>query len=341
MGKNVAVIGVGAVGVEILNILRERKFPIDNLRVFARSAREIKVGDINYKVEAIEGANFDGIDIALFAGTEGEKGASVLYAQKFIDSGAVVIDNGNDFRLKDDVPLVVPEVNKDKVADHKGLIANPNCTTIQMVVALGGIYKQFGLSKVILTSFQATSGAGRAALQTLWDESKEIVAKNQDKSSYLEVNKRLSNLSGVFPAQIAFNAIPKIGGFAEDGYTSEEVKVVHETRKIYNDQSIKLSATCVRIPVFNSHSESIYFTTKEKASLGQIEQALANSEGVKFSKSAEDLPLALDADGKDAVYVGRLRRDQQSENSFWLWCVSDNLRKGAALNAVQIAESLL
>jgi len=341
MGKNVAVIGVGAVGIEILKILRERKFPIDNLRVFARSAREIKVDEISYKVEAIEGANFDGINIALFAGTEGEKGASVLYAQKFIDVGAIVIDNGNDFRLKEDVPLVVPEVNKDKASENKGLIANPNCTTIQMVVALGGIYKEFGLSKIILTSFQATSGAGRGAIQTLWDETKEIVSKNQDKSSYLQVNKRLSNLSGSFPAQIAFNAIPKIGGFSENGYTSEELKVVDETHKIYNDQSIKISATCVRAPVFNSHSESIYFTTKKKANLQEIEKALANSEGVKFSKPSEDLPLALDADGKDAVYVGRLRRDPTEENSFWLWCVSDNLRKGAALNAVQIAESFL
>lgn len=235
MKKNVAVIGVGAVGVEILKILKERKFPIANLRVFARSAREIKAAGISYKVEAIEEANFDGIDIAIFAGTEGEKGASVLYAQKFVDLGAVVIDNGNDFRLKKDVPLVVPEINKEEVANNKGIIANPNCTTIQMVVALGGIYKQFGLTKIILNSFQATSGAGREAIQALWDETKQIVDNNKDVDSYSDVDKRVKNLSRSFPAQIAFNAIPQIGEFSEDGYTSEELKVVHETHKIYRD----------------------------------------------------------------------------------------------------------
>ncbi|MCF7908722.1 MAG: aspartate-semialdehyde dehydrogenase [Candidatus Omnitrophica bacterium] len=341
MKKNVAVIGVGAVGVEILKILRERKFPIENLRIFARSSRDIRVGEINYAVEAIEGADFSGIDIALFAGTEGEKGASVLYAQKFIDSGAVVIDNGNDFRLKKDVPLIVPEVNRDKVANNKGIIANPNCTTIQMVVALGGIYKQFGLSKIVLTSFQATSGAGRGAIQALWDEAKQIVNNNQDADSYSQVDKRARNLSGEFPAQIAFNAIPKIGGFSDNGYTSEELKAVNETRKIYGDDLIKISATCVRVPVFNSHSESIYFTTRNKATLDQIKSALKSSVGVKFLDRPEDLPLALDVDGKDEVYVGRLRFDPDEENSFWLWCVADNLRKGAALNAVQIAETLL
>ncbi len=341
MKKNVAVIGVGAVGVEILKILRERKFPVDNLSIFARSARQISVGEINYKVEAIEGADFSGIDIALFAGTEGEKGASVLYASKFIEQGAVVIDNGNDFRLRKGVPLVVPEVNKEKVFHNKGLIANPNCTTIQMVVALGGIYKKFGLDKIVISSFQATSGAGRAAVQALWDETKQIVNNNQKATSYIEVDKRAKNLSGEFSAQIAFNVIPQIGGFSDEGYTSEELKVVQETHKIYNDNSIKISATCVRVPVFNSHSESIYFTTKKNASLAQIEAALLESEGVSFSKEQKDFPLALDADRKDHVYVGRLRKDPSEKNSFWLWSVSDNLRKGAALNAVQIAEALL
>ncbi|MBU2044787.1 MAG: aspartate-semialdehyde dehydrogenase [Candidatus Omnitrophica bacterium] len=341
MKKNVAVIGVGAVGVEILRILKQRKFPVGDLRVFARSSRTITVDRQDYQVEAMEGADFSGIDIALFAGTEGEKGASVLYAQKFIAAGAVVIDNGNDFRLEKDVPLVVPEVNKQKALENKGIIANPNCTTIQMVVALGGIYKKFGLSQIILTSLQAVSGAGRGAIQTLWDETKEIAANNQSVDSCFQVDKRIKNLGDSFPAQIAFNAIPQIGGFSDDGYTSEEWKVVHETRKIYADDSIKISATCVRVPVFNSHSETVYFTTKNKASLDQIKDVLKVSEGVEFLDPARKLPLALEADGKDPVYVGRLRPDPYQENSFWLWCVSDNLRKGAALNAVQIAELLL
>ncbi len=333
---NVAVIGVGAVGVEILRCFKQRNFSIGDLRVFARSARDIKVDDTVYGVEAIEGASFDNIDIALFAGTEGAKGASVQYAQKFIAKGAVVIDNGNDFRLKEGVPLIVPEVNRDKISAHKGLIANPNCTTIQAVVALGGIYKKFGLEKIILTSFQATSGAGRGAVQALWNETRQVVNNNKDVDAYSGVNKRVNALEVAFASQIALNVIPKIGGFSEEGYTSEEWKVVHETHKIYGDSSIKISATCVRVPVFNSHSEAIYFTTKKQANLEQIIEALKSSEGVKL----EDLPLALDADGKDEVYVGRLRRDPFEENSFWLWCVSDNLRKGAALNAVQITECL-
>ncbi|MBU2474003.1 MAG: aspartate-semialdehyde dehydrogenase, partial [Candidatus Omnitrophica bacterium] len=257
MKKNVAVIGVGAVGIEILRILKQRKFPVGDLRIFARSSRTITVDRQDYQVEAIEGADFSGIDIALFAGTEGEKGASVLYAQKFIAAGAVVIDNGNDFRLEKDVPLVVPEVNKEKALENKGIIANPNCTTIQMVVALGGIYKKFGLSQIILTSFQAVSGAGREAIQTLWDETKQIVNNNKDVDSCADVNKRVDVLGDTFASQIALNVIPQIGGFSDQGYTSEEWKVVHETRKVYADDSIKISATCVRVPVFNSHSETV------------------------------------------------------------------------------------
>ena len=338
---NVAVIGVGVVGLEILRCLKQRKFPIGNLRIFARSQREIELDGQVYQVEAIDKENFEGIDIALFAGTEGEKGASVLYANKFIEKGAVVIDNGNDFRLKDGVPLIVPEVNRDKVSTHKGLIANPNCTTIQMVVALSDIYKKFGLDKILLTSFQATSGAGREAVQALWDETKEVVDKNKEVSSYLEVDKKIEKLSGVFSSQIAFNVIPQIGGFDKQDYTSEEWKVVNETHKIYGNDKIKISATCVRVPVFTSHSESIYFTTKNKADLKEIKEVLSNSEGIEFFEKPQDFPLALDAEGKDLVYLGRLRQDPYQENSFWLWCVADNLRKGAALNAVQIAECLV
>lgn len=334
---NVAVIGVGAVGVEILKTLRTRNFPVGNLRVFARTARDIEVQGRKYSVEAIEKENFDGIDIALFAGTEGEKGASVLYAQKFIEKGAVVIDNGNDFRLKNEVPLVVPEVNKDKIKTHKGLIANPNCTTIQAVTALGGIFKSFGLAQVILTSFQATSGAGKKAAASLWDETKELVEKNSGKD-FDCIDKKISSKPACFSNQIAFNAIPQIGGFSEDNYTSEEWKVVHEARKIFGDNSIKISATCVRVPVFTSHSEAIYFTTKKNASVNDLEKALTGSEGVKYLKNSLCFPV--ETEGTDEVFVSRLRRDPHSENSFWIWCVADNLRKGAALNAVQIAENI-
>jgi len=334
---NVAVIGVGVVGIEILKILRMRKFPVGDLKVFARSARQISVGKEKYDVEAIESENFDNVDIALFAGTEGEKGASALYAQKFIKKGAVVIDNGADFRLKEDVPLIIPEVNAEAINSHKGLIANPNCTTIQALVALGGIFKNFGLEKIVLTSFQATSGAGKKASMGLWEETKELVEKNKDRD-FDDIDKKIEGQPKGFSHQIAFNAIPQIGGFSKDGYTSEELKVVNETHKIFNDSSIKISATCVRIPVFTSHSEAIYFTPRKKVSLEQLEEALMNSKGVEYS--SDSLSLPLDAEGKDLVYVARVRRDPSEENSFWLWCVSDNLRKGAALNAVQIAECL-
>lgn len=336
---NVAVIGVGAVGIEIIRVLRQRSFPIDNLRVFARSARKIEVDGQGYNVQAIEQADFKGINIALFAGTEGEKGAALQYAEKFIKEGAIVIDNGSDFRLEKKVPLVVPEVNKDKINRHKGIIANPNCTTIQALVALGGIYKKFGLKKIILTSFQATSGAGKNAAVSLWEEIKEI-ARNNDNRGFDNLNKRISGKPQGFNHQIAFNVLPQIGSFSDDNYTAEEWKVVKETHKIFNNKSIKVSATCVRVPVFTSHCEAIYFTPKEKVSLSDLEIVLKESEGVIYLHSTE-YSLPLDIEGKDEVFVSRLRRDPFEKNSFWLWCVADNLRKGAALNAVQIAENLV
>ncbi|UCD15971.1 MAG: aspartate-semialdehyde dehydrogenase [Candidatus Omnitrophota bacterium] len=335
---NVAVIGVGAVGVEILRVLKQRKFPVNNLRVFARSARQIEVDGLKYNVEAISDEKFDGIDIALFAGTEGEKGASRLYAQKFIDKGAVVVDNGVDFRLQEGVPLVVPEINKDKIKSHKGIISNPNCTTIQAVVALGGIYKSFGLQKFILTSFQATSGAGKKASVSLWQETKEIVEKNKD-VDFDAVDKRIGAKPAYFSSQIAFDVIPQIGGFSKEGYTTEEWKVVDETHKILEDDSIKISATCVRVPVITAHSQAIYFTTQKQATLEQIEEVLEKSGGVKYLP--DSLPSCLDAEGRDEVFISRLRCDPFEDKSFWLWCVCDNLRKGAALNAVQIAECLV
>ena len=335
---NVAVIGVGVVGIEIVKILKQRNFPINILRLFARSARKIEVDTVSYDVEAVSDENFDNIDVALFAGTEGEKGASILYAQKFIDKGAVVIDNGNDFRMQDDVPLVVPEVNKEKIPENKGLISNPNCSTIQALVALGGIYKNFGLDQFTLTSFQATSGAGKSAAASLWNETKSLVEKNKE-LDFDKVEKKIDGTPEEFNHQIAFNVIPQIGGYGKDNYTSEEWKVVHETHKIFGDNSIQISATCVRVPVFTSHSESIHFTTKNDSTLEELEQVLEKSPGVKFLK--DSLCFPVDTEGKDEVYVSRLRRDPFRKNTYWMWCVADNLRKGAALNAVQIAEYLL
>lgn len=335
----VAVIGVGAVGIEILRCLQQRDFPMESLRVFARSERIIEVGKERYNVEPISEAEFDNIDIALFAGTEGEKGASKMYGHKFIEKGAVVIDNGADFRLEKDVPLVVPEANRDKIFTHKGLIANPNCTTIQAIVALAGIYRNLGLRKIVLVSFQAASGAGRKAASTLWEETNQVVEKNKGKE-FPCIDKKLCKDFDVFGNQIAFNIIPQIGSFSEEGYTTEEWKVVRETHKIFGDSSIKITATCVRVPTFTSHCEAIYFETATSTTLESVKELLENSESVKFFEGPS-YPFPLDVEGTDFVYVGRLRKDPFNKNSFWIWTVADNLRKGAALNAVQIAEELI
>jgi len=323
----------------MLRILRQRCFPIAVLRVFARSSRDITVDNELYHVETIENSDFSGIDIALFAGTEGAKGASITYAQKFIDMGAVVIDNGSDFRLKSGVPLVVPEANGDKIFTHKGLIANPNCTTIQAIVALSGIYKKLGLRRILLVSFQATSGAGAKAVECLWDETIEVTTKN--KSKYFPSAAKLTSRDfPIFGHQIAFNVIPQIGSFGDDGYTTEEYKVVEETHKIFNDKTINISATCARVPVFTGHSEAIYFETKENAGLEEIAGIIKTTPGVNFKQNC-DYPAILDIEGSDNVYVSRLREDSCYKNSFWIWVVADNLRKGAALNAVEIAQALI
>ncbi len=326
---SVAIVGVGMVGIEMLRILKERDFPLGELRVFARRARDINVDGENYNVKTITPESFKDIDIALFAGTEGEKGASVLYAEQAIKNGAIVIDNGGDFRLHSDVPLVVPEVNPEAIKKHKGLIANPNCTTIQMVVALNEIYKRFSLEQIILSTFQAVSGAGKKAIEQLWKESEEAV-KSPPKPQKLFERKKL-----------AFNVIPQIGDFKDDNYTTEEWKTVKETHKIFDDSSIKITSTCVRVPVFTSHSEAIYFQTKENVCLKEIENVLQKSDGVMFFKNPQDFPLALDTQGRDEVFTGRLRLDPFNKNCFWVWVVADNLRKGAALNAVQIVELLI
>jgi aspartate-semialdehyde dehydrogenase len=327
---NVAVVGVGAVGIEMLRILKERDFPIKRLKVFARSERDIHVDKVKYHVNKIEPQGFKGIDIALFAGTEGEKGAAVTYSPSAIKQGAVVIDNGADFRMEKDVPLVVPEVNPKDAKKHKGLIANPNCSTIQMVVALWPIHKKLGLKRIIVTSYQSASGAGRSAVNELLQQTKDILDGK-------------AVTPKAMPQRIAFNVFPHIGGFKQEAYTSEEWKTIKETHKIFHDSSIKITSTCVRVPVTIGHSEAVYVETKKPITVSKLRELLSRSEGIKVIDEPENgrYPLAVDAEGKDAVYVGRIRKDPFVKNAFWLWVVSDNLRKGAALNAVQIAELLV
>ncbi|MCM8757654.1 MAG: aspartate-semialdehyde dehydrogenase [Candidatus Omnitrophica bacterium] len=331
---NIAVVGVGAVGVEILKILKERSLPIAEIKVFARSERDIEVNGDIYSVKGISSEGFEGIDFALFAGTEGEKGASVTYAPEAIKRGAIVIDNGADFRLKPDVPLVVPEVNPQDIKKHKGLISNPNCSTIQLVVAIWPIYKKIGIKRIIITTFQAASGAGKSAVDQLFNEINEVVS-NQDYKN-LKVPR-------VLPQQLAFNLFPQIGNFAEFDYTSEEWKLVKETKKILHDDKIKITATCVRVPVKTGHSEAIYLETKNTFTVEQIKDLLSKAPGIKLIDEPQSnlYPMPKDAEGKDDVFVGRIRKDPFSKFGLWLWVVSDNLRKGAALNAIQILEHLL
>ena len=333
---NVAVIGVGAVGIEMLRVLKQRNFPIGNLSVFARSGRDIHVDGERYSVKPISPESFEGLDIALFAGTEGEKGAALTYASEAVKRGAVVIDNGADFRMEPKVPLVVPEVNAKDIKKHKGIISNPNCSTIQMVMALWPIYKKAGIKRVVVTTLQASSGAGRGAVEQLKEENSRIAG-----SGYANLHVNIENKS--MPQQLAYNVFPHIGGFGECDYTSEEWKLVKETHKIMHDDKIKISATTVRVPVRTGHSEAVYIETKKPISSDKARDILSKAVGVIVIDDPKNnlYPMPKDAEGKDEVFVGRIRKDPFVKNGLWLWVVADNLRKGAAINAIQIAEALI
>lgn len=333
---NVCVVGAGVVGIEMLRVLKQRKFPVDELRVFARSARNMEVDGENYAVEPISPEGFNGIDIALFAGTEGEKGAAVTYAQEAVKRGAVVIDNGADFRMDPKVPLVVPEVNGRDVLSHKGIIANPNCSTIQMVVALWPIHKIARIKRIIVTTLQASSGAGKSAVEQLKEETLRIAS-----GGFENIQVDLGNKA--MPQQLAFNVFPQIGGFTECDYTSEEWKLVRETHKIMHDNKIKISATTVRVPVRTGHSESVYIETEKPLSSERVKKILSKAPGVILMDNPKTglYPMPKDAEGRDETFVGRIRQDCFVKNGLWLWVVADNLRKGAATNAVQIAECVI
>ncbi|MFA6378939.1 MAG: aspartate-semialdehyde dehydrogenase [Candidatus Omnitrophota bacterium] len=328
---NVAVVGVGAVGQEMIRVLKQRNFPVNDLKVFARSDRTIIVDNANYSVKELKKDSFAGIDIALFAGTEGEKGAATVFAAEAVKQGAVVIDNGADFRMQKDVPLVVPEANAKDIKSHKGIIANPNCSTIQMIVALAPIYRKFGLKRIIVSTYQAVSGSGRSGIVQIEDEYRKWASNSSE-----PVEQPMGD-------SIAFNLFPHIGGFAEDDYTSEEWKMVKETHKIFHDKKIKVSATTVRVSVRNGHSEAVYIETSKKCTVSDVKKLLSKAPGVIVIDDPKNnkYPMPSHCDGKDEVFVGRVRRDPFVKNAFWLWVVADNLRKGAASNAVQIAEELI
>jgi aspartate-semialdehyde dehydrogenase len=313
-GYTVAVVGAGLVGERLVAELRRREFPLKELRVLARSARRAVLAGETFEVGVAEPDAFEGVDFAFFAGTEGEKGAAVQLAQEAISRGAIVIDNGSDFRLDPEVPLVVPEVNADALKDHKCLIANANCSTIQMVVTLAPLWREFGLRKVVVSTYQAVSGSGRSGVEALEN-----------------------GRADVYPKPIAGNAIPLIGGVGEDGYTTEETKMREETRKILSLPDLEVHATAVRIPVHTGHAESVYVETERDATLPEVVEVLRAAQGIVFSGDAEDFPTPLEVVGEPGTYVGRVRVEG---NVVQYWCVADNLLKGAATNAVQIAESL-
>jgi len=333
---NVAVVGVGVVGIEMLRVLKQRNFPVNELRVFARSERDIEVDGIKYSVQPISAEGFNGIDIALFAGTEGEKGAAVTFATEAVERGAVVIDNGADFRMDPKVPLVVPEVNPKDALKHKGIIANPNCSTIQLVVALSPIHKKVGIKRVIVTTLQASSGAGKGAVEQLKEELSAIAS-----GGFENINVDIKNKS--MPQQLGYNVFPHIGAFAECDYTSEEWKIVKETHKIMHSDKIKISATTVRVPVRTGHSESVYIETEKIIEPDKLRSLLANSPGIVVIDDPKKnlYPMPKDVEGKDETFIGRIRKDCFVKNGLWLWVVADNLRKGAATNAVQIAECVI
>jgi aspartate-semialdehyde dehydrogenase len=332
---NVAVVGAtGAVGEQIIRLLDERNFPIKELKLLssARSAgTKLRFKDREVTVEEAKPDSFKGIDIALFsAGGD----ISKALAPHAVEAGAVCIDNTNAFRMDPETPLVVPEVNIDKINEHKGIIANPNCSTIQMVAALKPLYDRFGISRIIVSTYQAVSGAGAKAIHEMKRQSKEILAGNDLIPDILPV--------GSLPVkhQIAFNAIPQIDKFLDNGFTNEEMKMILETKKIMGDDSLEVTATCVRIPVVYGHSESVYVELKTDFDVEEVKQLLADSPGIVLVDNPEEqqYPLATDAAGKLETFVGRVRRDLSNPRALNLWIVSDNLLKGAAWNAVQIAE---
>jgi len=327
----VAVVGAtGAVGNEMIKTLEHRDFPVEKLRLFASERSEgktLKFKEKDILVESLNENSFKGIDIALFsAGAERSK----IWAPVAAASGCVVVDNSSQWRMDPKVPLVVPEVNPHDLKWHKGIIANPNCSTIQMVVVLKPIHDAAKIRRVVVTTFQAVSGTGQKAID-------ELLQQTTDLLNFKEIK------CNVYPYQIAFNILPHIDKFLENGYTKEEMKMVNETRKILGDSSIKITATTVRVPVFRCHSESLNIETEKKLLPNEVRAILSGAPGVIVYDAPDKnvYPIPIDVAGKDATYVGRIRNDESIENGINMWIVADNLRKGAALNAVQIAETLI
>ncbi len=333
-GKVVAVAGAtGVVGRQMLEMLEARNFPVARLKPLASErsrGKQVTFKGEQIDVEVLSDDSFEGVDIALFSAGGG---TSKRFAPSAAKAGAVVVDNSSAWRMDPEVPLVVPEVNPDAIATHKGIIANPNCSTIQMMVVLKPIHDAARIKRVVVSTYQAVSGAGIAAISELQEQTRALLENKEYPPS-------------VFPHQIAFNIIPQIpqsDAFVENGYTTEEMKMVNETKKILGDDSIAVTATTTRVPVITGHSESVNIETERKLTADEARALLAKAPGVvvEDDPAAQKYPLAVTAAGKCETFVGRIREDISHPSALDMWIVSDNLLKGAALNAVQIAEKLL
>jgi aspartate-semialdehyde dehydrogenase len=329
---NLALAGAtGAVGNQMITCLEERNFPVNEIKLLASSrsaGRELTFRGQSVRVEEMTEKSFEGMDIALFSAGGG---TSKHFAPHAAQAGCVVVDNSSAWRMDTEVPLVVPEVNPHAVAGYttKGIIANPNCSTIQMVVALNPIHRKYGIKRIVVSTYQAVSGTGKKAIDELSDQTRAIMNFQDAEAT-------------VYPHRIAFNCLPHIDTFEANGYTKEEIKMVNETRKIMEDDSIQVTATTVRVPVFYGHSESVNIETAKPISADAVKSMLAESPGISVmdDPSQNVYPLPADAAGEDLTFVGRIRDDLSIENGINMWVVADNIRKGAATNTVQIAEIL-
>lgn len=330
---NVAVAGAtGAVGGAMLDVLTRRNFPVKELRLLASErsiGKKLKFRDQEIAVQLLSKDAFEGIDVALFSAGASR---SLDFAPAAAAAGAVVVDNSSAYRMDPEIPLVVPEVNPGAIAQYinRGIIANPNCSTIQMLVALKPIYDKVGIKRIVVSTYQAVSGTGADAIAELQNQVKAYAAGEPIKSE-------------VYPHQIAFNCLPHIDSFLESGYTKEEMKMVNETRKIFDDNTIGVTATTVRVPVTYGHSESVNIETEKKISAAEVKELMKTAPGVKLIDNPQECqyPLALDCEGKFETLVGRIREDESIDNGINMWIVADNILKGAALNTVQIAEVLI
>jgi len=329
---NVCVVGIGAVGTEMVRVLRKRRFPIRRLTILARSERVETIDGEPYEVKVAAPEAFDGMDFAFFAGTEGAKGASQTLGWEAVRRGAIVIDNGDDFRMDPRVPLVIPEINPESLRSHQGFIANPNCSTIIALMALAPLHRAARLIRFRAATYQAVSGTGAPAIRELenqvraWAAGQPLPKPEQ------------------YPHTIAFNVLPQIGSVKdESGETTEEAKMRRETHKILGDSSIRISATCVRVPVFNGHSEALFAEFEKPISPDEARAILSKAPGVVVEDDVRQAlyPMPIRVSGREEVAVGRIRRDPSAEHGLALFVSGDNIWKGAALNAVQIAEALI